>query len=1442
MRLHLTIARSARPDAPVDVDVDAPDGATARELAAALQVVLDSHPNDRAPSAAGGAPGLSVRGGRLPDEARVGRPPLVDGAALTLGSDGPGPERPLAQGSRLPARTPVTVAVVHGPDAGHTIQLPPGVHTVGRSPDADVVLDDARLSRVHAELRVSTEGVWVRDLASTNGTRLDGIRIGTSPSRARAGARVALGDTVLALRPPTVAPAAVERRADGTTAVNRRPRPAHDPAPVTIALPTPPDQPRPVRVPWVAALVPVPFAALLAAFFGPTMLAFALMGPMVIVGTAVADRFGARRRYAAESRKHARHRAAALERAEAAAREEEWALRRDHPDPADVLATACWPGARLWERRRDDADAMAVTVGSCATASRLRVVRPTGDDGPEHLPLRGVPCVVPLPSVGVLGLCGDRPAVLGATRAVLGQLCTLHSPLELDVSLLAADPGRAADWVWMGRLPHLRHADGSARHGSAVVGGEGDARVRAVVAELRDRVAARESGDGPGGRWHGPWSVIVIDGADQLRGVAGVAELLERGPSVGVLCVALADGPQALPSEAGAVLDLTRPDEPRLDLPGADVTDLVVDRVGAWWVERLSRALAPLRDAAPTAVTGRLPAVVDLPSLLDFDPTDAGAVAALWRDRPHTTRVPVGTAADETVVLDLATDGPHVLVGGTTGSGKSEFLRTLVTSLAAQNRPEHLSFVLVDYKGGAAFRDCAGLPHVAGLVTDLDEHLASRALTSLRAELARRERLFAAAGVADFVAYEGLGADAPQPLARLVVVVDEFRALAEEQPAFVDGVVRFASLGRSLGVHVVLATQRPSGVVNADIRANVNLRVALRMRDVSDSLDVIDSPVAADLDPSLPGRAYASVAGAAPARFQSALVSTPLTRGAPVVRARRTPFAAPPGPWLPAGRADAQGGGASVVTAIVDAARRAAELTGAVPARPAWLPPLPTSVEASGFADAPGGVAVGLVDHPERQAQQPLVLDPRQQGSWAVVGGVGSGRTTTLLTFAAAVTRRWASSDLHLYAVSGGSLAALADLPHCGAHVAWDDLPRLDRLAGRLTELVAARRRALTASGHPSMQAWWAADPDAPPPVLLFVDDWDLLVRHADLPVREALPDRLLAVLREGESVGLIGVVTGDRTLLVGRTAAVLSRRLLLRAADPTDALLAGVPVSSLPSNPTPGRGVLGEGTEVQVALPGPWEPRSHTAAAAHLPMRVAALPTRVDPGQLVGETARSELVPLGLGGDDASVVGLHPRRDGRSWLVAGAAGSGVSTALALVAQTLARQGRPLAVVSAGAGPLDNLRSEPAVRLWVDVADPGELVSLRRAEPRLAVVVDDADRLVDTPVDDVLRQIASLVDRDSGLVVCGADVRGVATQYRGLAVGVARARTGVLLGPTSAVDGDVFGLRLAADPTAPPGRGHLVRRGRVVPVQLAAPSELERAGTRPAATGLSPTL
>ncbi len=219
-----------------------------------------------------------------------------------------------------------------------------------------------------------------------------------------------------------------------------------------------------------------------------------------------------------------------------------------------------------------------------------------------------------------------------------------------------------------------------------------------------------------------------------------------------------------------------------------------------------------------------------------------------------------------------------MLVGGTTGSGKSELLQALVTGLAVTNRPDELGFVLVDYKGGSAFSDCARLPHTVGLVTDLDAHLTARALTSLDAEMKRRERLLAEASARDLDDYRRAASVCRElpPLARLVIVVDEFKALADEFPEFIDGLVRVAALGRSLGLHLVLATQRPAGIVSADMRANVACRIALRVRDRADSEDVVDAADAASLDPRAPGRACLRVGDRGLTTVQTAYLGRPL--------------------------------------------------------------------------------------------------------------------------------------------------------------------------------------------------------------------------------------------------------------------------------------------------------------------------------------------------------------------------------------------------------------------------------------------------------------------------------------------------------------------------------------------------------------------------------------
>lgn len=289
------------------------------------------------------------------------------------------------------------------------------------------------------------------------------------------------------------------------------------------------------------------------------------------------------------------------------------------------------------------------------------------------------------------------------------------------------------------------------------------------------------------------------------------------------------------------------------------------------------------------------------------------------------------------MTVGLRTDGPHLLVGGTTGAGKSELLQTLIASLAVGSGPEQLTLLLVDYKGGAAFQSCAALPHVGAVLTDLDPQNARRALASFRSELRRRERLLRQADVSDIAEYTTL---ALPPMPRLVVIIDEFRVLAEELPEFVTGLIRIATVGRSLGVHLVLATQRPAGVVSPDIAANTNLRIALRVRDAADSRDLIADPAAAEL-PNVPGRALLRIGAAAPVPFQTARVGgtepREVTAAAPVVRLIR-----PTGGVQAAAETAPQS--ASDLERIVTAAKDAASMLGLGPAQAPWLPELPSDL------------------------------------------------------------------------------------------------------------------------------------------------------------------------------------------------------------------------------------------------------------------------------------------------------------------------------------------------------------------------------------------------------------------------------------------------------------------------------------------------------------------
>ncbi len=443
----------------------------------------------------------------------------------------------------------------------------------------------------------------------------------------------------------------------------------------------------------------------------------------------------------------------------------------------------------------------------------------------------------------------------------------------------------------------------------------------------------------------------------------------------------------------------------------------------------------------------------------------------------------IGACYDGPFGIDLARDGPHGLVAGTTGAGKSELLQTLIASLACANRPDEMTFVLVDYKGGSAFAGCVHLPHVTGMVTDLDAHLTQRALASLSAELTRREHILAAAGAKDIEEYTERAGHQPRrrPLPRLVIVIDEFASLVRDLPDFVTGLVGIAQRGRSLGIHLILATQRPSGVVSADIRANTSLRIALRVTDATESADVIDAPDAAQISRATPGRGYVRLGHASLIPFQAGRIGGRRTTATATGR----PWAVPAGwaglgrpePRRPAARQaedDALSDEAGDLKVLVEAIRRAAAGLGIAAQSSPWLAPLPGTLllrdlPAPGGPPGPGHAPIpfGLIDLPATQRQQAAAIDLDTFGHLMAAGAPRSGRSQLLRTIAAAIAACCSCADAHLYGLDcgNGALLPLADLPHCGAVVTRTQDERAARLLARLAAELTRRQDLLAAGG-----------------------------------------------------------------------------------------------------------------------------------------------------------------------------------------------------------------------------------------------------------------------------------------------------------------------------------------------------------------------------------------
>lgn len=812
-------------------------------------------------------------------------------------------------------------------------------------------------------------------------------------------------------------------------------------------------------------------------------------------------------------------------------------------------------------------------------------------------------------------------AARGLARAVVGQLAVLHAPEDLAV-VVVADGGALPAWEWVKWLPHAQHQSDTDGAGTARLVAEAVSELEPLLGEEFGGRPPFEPGAEPSR--DEPYTVIVLDTAAVPAG-ARIAEHGYRNALVVDVRGAL-DG--AAPARGTLRFRITAGDLAMVTTdPDGKATETSIGRpetLGPRAARALAAAVAPYRLGVTARSEQPLQEDQELTGLLGIHDLHSADLARLHERRApgDRLRVPVGLAADGSqVTLDIKESaqggmGPHGMLIGATGSGKSELLRTLVLGLALTHSSETLNFVLVDFKGGATFLGLDRLPHTSAVITNLADEtaLVERMRDALHGELMRRQELLRKAGnYASVLEYEKARetGTALAPLPTLFVVVDEFSELLAAHRDFLDLFVMIGRLGRSLGVHLLLASQRLDEGRIHQLESHLSYRVGLRTFSAMESRGVLGVPDAYELPPQ-PGSGLLKNDVGTLTRFKAAFVSGPYRVVRPaarqaVVAGQVVPFHAG---WVPprqlpraepdtaapeAGSPASPGEEAAAASLLSVAVER---LEGSGPhAHQVWLPPLTEPPTLDLLLPPPGSAAprrpltvpVGIVDRPFDQRRDELTADLSGAGGHVgIAGGPQSGKSTLVRTVITAIARTHTPREVQFYCLDlgGGALSALAGLPHVGGVTGRLDPERLLRTVAEITALIARRERQFAEHGLGSMAdfrrrraAGEFAD-DAYGDVFLVVDGWNTIRQD----FMDLVPTFTLIASR-GLNFGVHLIVAATRWGEIGSALRdQLGTRFELRLGDPVDSAINMRAAATVPK--TPGRGLTDERLHFLAALP----------------------------------------------------------------------------------------------------------------------------------------------------------------------------------------------------------------------------------------------------------------
>ncbi|SDE64263.1 DNA segregation ATPase FtsK/SpoIIIE, S-DNA-T family [Paenibacillus sp. cl6col] len=894
-----------------------------------------------------------------------------------------------------------------------------------------------------------------------------------------------------------------------------------------------------------------------------------------------------------------------------------------HGDPDVCHQIVKNRNSSLWERGPFDVDFMDVRIGTGEVPFYMPIITPR-TDGYEKDPLieaahkleqdsrtvDEVPITLPLYESKVVGIVGDKHSVMEAVRIVIAQLTTRHSPDEVKLAALY-DEQEAENWGWLRWLPHTWNDDRTQRY---------LADRRSTAHQLADQLYGilnrRKSFQTTGEKKKQlPIYVVLLQDSQMIEEEPLYPLLLEEASRVDSCTLVLSDRKERLPMQCRLIVEVgadTAVSTQKTDQEGIVQHSFHMDHLSADKIDTLARYMAPIRLKRSAA--SDLPPVLTLFDMFGVEQVDQLKLVERWnRNRyPDTLPVPVGVRAGGKLVslnlhdkIERKGHGPHGLLAGTTGSGKSEVIQSLIASLAAEYHPHDVAFMLIDYKGGGMSNTFEKLPHVVGTITNLDESLIERAQVSLRAELIRRQHILNDAGNMQHIdEYYKSPLRYQNPLPHLIIIIDEFAQLKKDQPEFMDELISIAAIGRTLGVHLLLATQKPAGVVDEKIWSNTRFRICLRVQSEGDSRDMLKIPNAAWI--THPGRGYFQVGSDEVfEEMQFAWSGAPYL----VKRQEGQPLRIEVSEVRLNGKMEALLPSDTLLSAydeqdqlkqlqvFIDAVAEAACCEGINRLQGPWLAPLPQELgrselfkrtrTLSGVSGDFKGIQpiVGLLDDVMNQRQEPLGIEMDHE-HWAVYGMPGTGKTTFVQTLLMSLAEQYEPDVWHGYVVDmGRMLKDYADLPHVGAVIAGEDEDRLKRLFRYLLAKVKERTEMLSEAGVKTIASYRQVTQLSVPNIVVIIDGY--------LNFRTSYPDEnecLEYLLREGGSLAISFVITANRvTDIFDKFRSNISNAISYELADPSDYYFAVGRPARTPARLQAGRGLIkhnGVPIEFQTAYP----------------------------------------------------------------------------------------------------------------------------------------------------------------------------------------------------------------------------------------------------------------